>query len=436
LLSKCQTDLAINKKEPNECINSINPKDCFVCYLKNTNANPYTSNLCSSFSGDNKLFCNSSILLNYDYCNSIKEDKLKKTCLTTEVNQTNCIYFNTLNAPSKITTSKDKKTNAFEVYDNTRTNLQFVKRKLLDVNNFWQFYKKAQNYTFAFDDTVGQPYTLDDCKVDIKNPKINYSKTRYSTFYFDYKEYHFVYVLPVYDDLYLYSKDLKYQYCYKYDNGKYYKRYLLDPLNNAVLDRITEDFNALKNYGFTDSEIFEIATRFVQEIPYNYNWEKRNVYPYEALFDMRGVCLDKVVILAQILKNLGYETYIATGVVDYTNSTLTHAVLAVPCNNSNYSYDNKKMCFIETTHPYYIGEKEITNKLEFIKLSEGKQYTEAYYGPNNAKELKDNETKMDPIYQYINDSANAKDWQTYNKYVLEYNQYLYNTLKLRFKSYQ
>lgn len=435
-INKCQIDLVINKLEPNKCINTNDPKQCFVCYLKNTGSNPYTSNLCSSFTGDNKPYCNSSILLNYEYCNLIKDEKLKKNCFTSEVNLNNCIYFNTKNMPTNITKDSDYKTNDFEIYDNTRADLKFTKRTELDINNFWQYNKQSLNYTFAFDDTVGQPYTLDDCKVNINNPKINYSKKRYSTFYFDYKEYHFVYTIPVYDDLYLYSKDLKYQYCYKYNNGEYYKRYLLDPLNNAVLKRISEDFNSLKKYGFNDNEIFEIATKFVQEIPYNYGWEKRNVYPYEVFYTMRGVCLDKVVILAQILKNLGYETYVASGIVDYTGSTLLHAVLAVPCNNSNYTYDNKNMCFIESTHPYLIGEKEINNKLDFIKLSSGKLYTEDSYGPNKAKELIENEKLMNDKMNDIDAASKLKDWALYNKYVLEYNEYLYNTFKLRFKNFK
>jgi hypothetical protein len=436
LLNKCQIDLVINKNESDNCMQTNNPKECFLCYLKNTGSNPYTSNLCSSFTEDNKQFCNSSILVNYEYCDSIKDEKLKKKCLTTEVNQNNCIYYTTKNMPINITKDSDYKTNAFEVYDNTRTKLDFVKRTELDVNNFWKYNKITQKYTFAFDDTVGQSYTLDDCKVNINSPKTDYSKKRYSTFYFDYKEYHFVYTIPVYDDLYLYSKDLKYQYCYKYNNNEYYKRYLMDPLNNAILDKISEDFNSLKKYGFIDNEIFEIATKFVQEIPYNYNWEKRNVYPYEVFYTMRGVCLDKVVILAQILKNLGYETYIASGIVDYTGSTTLHAVLAVPCSDSDYIYDNKKMCFIETTHPYLIGEKEINNKLDFLNLSKGKPYTEDSYGPTKAKELKDNETKMTEKMNDIDTASKLKDWVLYNKYVLEYNEYLYNTFKIRFKNFK
>jgi len=150
---------------------------------------------------------------------------------------------------------------------------------------------------------------------------------------------------------------------------------------------------------------------------------------------MKGVCLDKTIILAQLLKELGYETYIASGQVDYTNSTLNHALLAVSCKESIYKYNDKNVCFIESTYPYLINELPINNQLKFTKISDGKEYIEDSYGPNTAQVLISNEAKLESIKKEL-ELINQKDWQNYNNKVNEYNKVLYGILKIRFKSYQ
>ncbi len=432
-LNKCEIDNIIKTDNYNNCINIDSKKECFVCYLRNTHTNVFTNNICQSFSGDNKQYCIASIFLDFKFCDNIIDETLKKNCQTTEINTNNCIYYN--DNPKNIDNNKLYIANLNE-FLNTTTRLEFFKRKDLNKENFIKYYKTEDNYKFSFDDSIDLNKILKPCTLDTKKHLINYSDKKYSTFYFDYMNYHFVYSIEMYKDFYDYSKELKNQYCYDFNTCDSYSRYLQDPYNNALLTKITNDFNGLKEYGFSDSEIFEIITRFVQEIPYNYNWGKENVYPYETLYTMQGVCLDKAIILAKLLSNLGYETYIATGIADYTASTLNHAVVGVTCNNSNLEYNNKKICLIESTHPYLINELEITNKLTFNKLSDGKEYTEANYGPTNVKRLKDLESKIDDQIKQINNSAENKDWNNYNKIVTNYNDNLYEILKIRFQTYQ
>ena len=431
--NKCLTDYAITQSNSNTCFNAEYKKECFVCYIKNTHQNVFTTNICSDLNYDKKQFCLASILLDNKYCENIKNQKLKELCLKEEFSLNNCISY-TLVDNSKISEQKYS-TDEKELLENTYTRLDFFKRTEYDENKLIQNYKQKNSYKFSFNDTVDPSKPLENCSLNTKKPKIDYTNSSYSTFYFDYKDYHFVYSIKMYYDFYLYSKQLKDQYCFEFNEKESYKRYLKDKFNTAILEKISQDFNNLHKYGFSDSEIFEVVVRFVQEIPYNYIWEKKNVYPYEALYLMRGVCLDKALILAKILGLLGYETYIASGIADYTGSKLTHAVVSVPCEISNIIYNDKSMCLIESTHSYLINELEITNKLDFQKISEGKKYTEANYGPNKVKELKEYDIKIDILGKEITENKNKQDWNAYNNAVLEYNNYLYKTLKIRFENY-
>jgi len=432
-LNKCKMDYVINQKDPKECFNTINPKECFVCYLKNTHLNIFENSICKGLNQDKNEFCNSALLSDFKYCNNIKDASLKNECVTTDVSQNNCVYYN-FDKPK--TGIKQQITNKNEFLKNTTTRLEFYKRQKIDENNIFDLEKQNNAYKFVFNDSINPNVKLDKCQTNTKSISIDYNNYKYSTFYFTYKNYQFIYSIKVFDDFYNYSKELATQYCYDFNEDTYYQRYLDDKLNDALLQKIADDFSNLQNYGFNKNEIAEIVVRFVQEIPYNYNWEKTNVYPYSVIWEMKGVCLDKSVILAQILKDLGYETYIITGIANYTESKLNHALVGVTCNDSNVVYNNKKICLIESTSPSLINEHTIDKNMKFSKLSSGKKYIEDSYGPKKVKELKQDESKMTDLKSQIDELKNKSNWKEYNRLVVQYNDLLYKTLGIRFLVYE
>lgn len=207
--------------------------------------------------------------------------------------------------------------------------------------------------------------------IDFLNPK-------HATFKFNYSDIIFNYELDLYPDLYNFSDNLKDQNCY-FDDEKYTEGFLEDPYNNNFVDAVSRDFIQLKEKGFSDNEIVEIATLFVQSIPYGTDFTGLNRYPYETLYENKGNCLDKSLILVGILKNLGYTPYLILGHFkgDY------HALVGVVCKEGNINYNEQEICFIETTIFSPIGLNEDIDIEQYLKISEGsKVYSEVDYGKN------------------------------------------------------
>ncbi|MFA4960572.1 MAG: hypothetical protein WC548_02810 [Candidatus Pacearchaeota archaeon] len=285
-----------------------------------------------------------------------------------------------------------------------------------------------------------------------KKVEINFTNPQYSEFQFNYKDVAFDYKINLYPDLYYFSDNLKNQDCY-FDTYKYTEGFLEDPYNNNFIDSISKDFIALKDKGYSDDEIVEIATLFVQSIPYGTDYTNLNRYPYETLFEKEGNCLDKSVILTGILRNLGYTSYIILGDSDYQY----HALVGIVCDDGNIQYEEKDICFIETTIFTPITSDVEIDIEEYVKTSEGSLvYSGASYGKDlinyfesRYNEVLDIESQLDSMELELNDLQNkmcntdcsycnpnridplyCDDAYEYNKYVGDYNEIIeeYNVL--------
>ena len=212
---------------------------------------------------------------------------------------------------------------------------------------------------------------------------INFENYKETTFDFNYQEYTFDYKIKLFYDLIFFSSSLKNQDCYyqDYETFIYYKIYFSDPYNNIFMDIVSNDFISLREKGFSDDEILEMATIFVQSIPYGTDFDDSNRYPYETFGDGEGNCLDKSIILAQIANHMGYTVYII-GV--NSDSEEPHAIVAVECKNGNVEYNSHQLCLIETTvySPIgsYLNQEYSLDKYYPVRV-EGKSYSESAYGP-------------------------------------------------------
>ena len=182
---------------------------------------------------------------------------------------------------------------------------------------------------------------LDRCKN--RKVNINFTQPKYSEFTFNYKDKTFNYKINLYDDLYQFTDKLKTQDCY-FRNNEYTAGFFQDPYNNNFLDSLAQDFVDLKNQGYTNDQIVEIATLFVQSIKYGTDQTDSNRYPYETIYEQEGNCLDKSIILTGILKKLGYKTFIILG-----QSNQYHALVGIACTKGNINHNGQEICFAETT---------------------------------------------------------------------------------------
>jgi len=158
------------------------------------------------------------------------------------------------------------------------------------------------------------------------------------------------------------------------------KDFILRNLDNEVQDYYLSPLvNKIKNKTDNKNEQVRIAISLVQSIPYDWGaFRTNNIegrYPYEVIYDMTGVCMEKSDLLAYLLRELDF------GVVIFEFEIESHRAVGILCNNGNYNTD---YCFIESTDYYpvgsipanYVGGVNIRNAVpEIIFISEGYKYT-------------------------------------------------------------
>jgi hypothetical protein len=96
-------------------------------------------------------------------------------------------------------------------------------------------------------------------------------------------------------------------------------------------------------------------------------------YPYEVIYEKKGICGEKSQLLAFILRELGYE------VVLFYFPTENHEAVGVKCSYGDFRETG--YCYIETTSVFEIGidPKNVIgtgdfNNFQIIKISKGKAY--------------------------------------------------------------
>jgi hypothetical protein len=248
-----------------------------------------------------------------------------------------------------------------------------------------------------------------------------------------------------------------------------------NPLDKTIynLAMALRDLAARNRLG--EDQTVELINAFVQNIPYDdarakiiesgAETEKPN-YPYEVLYEQKGVCSDKSFLLTAILRELGY----GTALFEYKEEKHLAASVRCPYENSTYG---SGYCYTETTQPGHkigvvpdlssdsnlaVAKKELSQfnengngnqavrKLGSAKIfqkRDGKLYNgilvtlknqariNALEGEITAlkNELEPVKSQLDAQSKAINDLAKkieglkkAKDYAAYNNLVPEYNQ--------------
>jgi predicted nucleic acid binding AN1-type Zn finger protein len=164
-----------------------------------------------------------------------------------------------------------------------------------------------------------------------------------------------------------------------YDNEPTTKDFVLKSLDNEIqksyLDLLVEK---IKEKSEDVNKQARIAISLVQSIPYDWSaYESNNIdarYPYEVLYDMEGVCMEKSDLLAYLLRGFGF------GVAIFEYEHENHRAVGILCDNGNYNTD---YCFIESTDHYpvgqipnnYVGGADIKNaNPEVVVISQGRVY--------------------------------------------------------------
>ncbi|MEK6830049.1 MAG: hypothetical protein AABY15_08080 [Nanoarchaeota archaeon] len=155
---------------------------------------------------------------------------------------------------------------------------------------------------------------------------------------------------------------------------------------------------AIQNIAESKEDQVRIAISIVQNIEFGESEKTLDLpdgnkvaysrYPYEVLYDQKGVCGEKSELLALLLKEMGY------GVVFFYNQEENHESLGIKCP-VRYSVEDTGYCFIETTGSSimtdtgieYVGGVKLQSKPEIILVSNGDSLGLGMYEYKDAKEM-------------------------------------------------
>lgn len=161
-----------------------------------------------------------------------------------------------------------------------------------------------------------------------------------------------------------------YTYYRNMPRGYGYGHYTREQPGHEVLDAVAKALWFIsKQHDLDDWEAINMTVAFVQQLGYQ---EEKNCkiehakYPIETLVDGGGDCEDTAILLASLLKKLGFSTVLI--------SPPGHLAVGIACDNCGgtyVKYEGQEYYYIETTYPgWEIGEIPEQFNTEGCKLYE------------------------------------------------------------------
>jgi len=155
-----------------------------------------------------------------------------------------------------------------------------------------------------------------------------------------------------------------------------YREYVNEPAQAETIRAIA---NALRSQAGSGDDAARAAISLVQHIPYDearLSVQSSDLrHPYQVLYDNTGVCSEKSVLLAALLKELGY------GVALLSFDSQNHMAVGILCP-AQYSYRGTGYAFIESTRPNiptyadgnYVGVGHLTTMPTVISVAAGSSF--------------------------------------------------------------
>lgn len=120
---------------------------------------------------------------------------------------------------------------------------------------------------------------------------------------------------------------------------EYFQAFMNEPTQQKYVQELADE---IKKKSSDPDDQARIAISLVQHIPFHHGDTYR--YPYEVMYDGTGICGEKSMLLALLLKDLGY------GSCTFFFKTEGHMTAGIKAA-SPYDYKGTGYAFIETTEP-------------------------------------------------------------------------------------
>jgi hypothetical protein len=193
---------------------------------------------------------------------------------------------------------------------------------------------------------------------------------------------------------------------------QYYLKFIDDPDQKKYLDDLVD---SIKSKTSNNDDQARIAISLVQQIPYDYsrlNTQFKVRRPYEVLYENKGVCSEKSVLLAYLLRELGY------GVVLLEFPAQNHMAVGIK-SPSQYDFRNSGYAFVETASPTiltddqgdYVGAGKLTSTPDVLSVSEGTSFntiSEEFRDANRFNQLQ----ALSKISGGVLDQNSYYEWMT------------------------
>ena len=143
------------------------------------------------------------------------------------------------------------------------------------------------------------------------------------------------------------------------DFGYLYREMMEDPALDSFYTDMLKEIRKTRyrgGYNLTDDEYLEMVTSFVQQIPYDNTTAGNPRYPVEVIFDGKGDCDEKALLLNGLLSREGYD--VALMAFPSLKHVTSGIRIYLPSNKPSFrvfSDGNRDYVYIETTTTRLIG---------------------------------------------------------------------------------
>src|SRR6056297_2025929 len=304
-----------------------------------------------------------------------------------------------------------------------------------------------KNYQEAIEKEEKQQEAIEkEARKEIEE-EFNLEKPKEVTYKWNYNNESFNLNTTLYESLYNHYNSLSKKYtckrtCPKGWEEDYYNIFLkIKEEDNTFSELVLKIEGIGKLYNISNDQVLELAVSFVQAIPYDTEGAEGEIslarYPYEVLYEKKGVCSGKSFLGALLVKELEY------GVALFSFEEANHMVIGIKCPEQYDSYDSG-YCYTElTTSGWKIGIEDFQdienitstnkvpsskNKPEVYKIAAGKTYrgvVETMKEKQRIQELsreeKELKKRIDNLKEDLDYYERIGDYDSYNELVVTYN---------------
>jgi hypothetical protein len=185
----------------------------------------------------------------------------------------------------------------------------------------------------------------------------------------DYGRDHWSYKLSIPESVYKYYKTIDRK------KIKSYGYYVTDPTDDEYMSRLAEKFKeAAKQGNYSDFDMVKNIIFFVQNLDYvddkvGTGYDEYPKFPLETLADEGGDCEDSAILLASLLRELGYGTVL----IQYEDHMGVGLKGEETIPGSYFEVDGDRYYYVETTSPGWdigeVPEQMIDRPAKILKLN-------------------------------------------------------------------